>query len=266
MSNAIKEVEDPSARDTDEQRVDEINRLFDQADRPLFIFAHFMDTHGPQFSYSQQVFSRRETKKDWDTNQYQDAILTFDGNLENIYNHLEETGKLENTIIVIYTDHGFMYTVHNRIPLIIRFPKQAHAGTRSNNVQVIDVPATLLDYLEIPQPEWMSGASYLNGEAPALREIIGIVAGSPKKIQPPFFQIKSVVFTVCQKYYSLNVQENTFTSKLVTGHTAPCDPASLPLEEDIRAKILAYLEEHGYDVSGLEDGANRPKEPGSGQN
>ncbi|MBI5935559.1 MAG: sulfatase-like hydrolase/transferase [Chloroflexi bacterium] len=266
MSNAIKEVEDPHARDTDGQRVDEINQLFDQADRPLFIFAHFMDTHGPHFSYSQQVFSKRETARDWDVNQYQDAILTFDGNLKKIYNHLEETGKLENTIIVIYTDHGFMYTVTSRIPLIVRFPEQAHAGTRSHNLQVIDVPATLLDYLGLPQPEWMSGASFLEEEAPALREIISIVAGSPKKIKPPFFQIKSVVFTVCQKYYSFNVQENKFTTKLVTGHTAPCDPASLPLEEDIRAKIIAYLEAHGYDVSGLQDEAERPKEPGSGQN
>jgi glucan phosphoethanolaminetransferase (alkaline phosphatase superfamily) len=266
MSNAIKEVEDPTARDTDELRVEQINALFDQADRPLFIFAHFMDTHGPKFSYDQQVFSRDDAKRDWDVNHYQDAILTFDGNLESLYNHLEETGKLENTIIVVYTDHGFMYTVHNRIPIIIRFPEQAHTGTRSNNLQVIDVPATLLDYLGIQQPDWMSGASFLDGEAPAQREIISIVAGSPKKIQPPFFQIKSVVFTVCQKYYSFNVQENTFTSKLVTGHTAPCDPASLPLEEEIRAKILAYLEAHGYDVSGLQYEAERPKEPGSGQN
>ncbi len=265
MSNAIKEVEDPHARDTDGQRVDEINQLFDQADRPLFIFAHFMDTHGPQFSYSQQVFSKRETARDWDVNQYQDAILTFDGNLEKIYNHLEETGKLENTIIVIYTDHGFMYTVTNRIPIIVRFPEQAHAGRRTNNLQVIDIPATLLDYLGLPQPEWMSGASFLEGEAPAQREIISIVAGSPKKINPPFFQIKTVVFTVCQKHYSFNVQENKFTSKSVTGHTAPCDPVSLPTEEDIRAKIIAYLEAHGYDVSGLEE-ADRPKEPGGGKN
>jgi len=253
MSNAIKEVEDPNARDTDEQRVEQINQLFDQADRPLFIFAHFMDTHGPQFSYSEQVFSKDDSTRDWDVYHYQDAILTFDGNLEKIYNHLEETGKLENTIVVIYTDHGFMYTVHNRIPLIIRFPEQAHAGTRTSNLQVIDVPATLLDYLDISQPEWMSGDSFLTEETPAMREIISIVAGSPKKIKPPFFQIKSVVFTVCQKSYSFNVQENTFTSKLVTGHTAPCDPASLPTEEDIRARMIAYLEEHGYDVSTLLD-------------
>lgn len=265
MSNAIKEVEDPSARDTDGQRVEQINALFDQADRPLFIFAHFMDTHGPHFSYNEQVFSKRDISRDWDVNQYQDAILAFDGNLESIYSHLEETGKLENTIIVVYTDHGFMYTVHNRIPIVIRFPEQAHAGTRSNNLQVIDVPATLLDYLGLQQPEWMSGASFLESEAPAQREIISIVAGSPKKIKPPFFQIKSVVFTVCQKYYSLNVQENTFTSKLVTGHTAPCEPTSLPREEHIRARILAYLEQHGYDISSLQVDANLPKQPGSEQ-
>ena len=251
MRTPIKEVEDPNARMTDQQRVQQIEDLLDQHDRPLFVFAHFMDTHGPHFSSSQHVFSTGESDQEWDKNQYKDAILSFDGSVEQIYRHLEESGQLENTILVVYTDHGYMYSVTSRIPIIIRFPEQSHTGTRENNLQVIDVSATLLDYLDIEQPAWMSGLSFLNFEAPARREIISIVAGSPKKIKPPFFQIKSVVFTVCQKYYSLNVQDNIFTVNNVAGHTAPCEPQSLPHDEDIRAEILAYLEKYGYDISSL---------------
>jgi arylsulfatase A-like enzyme len=251
MHNPIKEVYDPKARMTDEQRIQQIEGLLDHANRPLFIFAHFMDTHGPHFSSSQHMFSTGETDDEWDKELYQDAILSFDGSVEQIYQHLKETGQLENTILVVYTDHGYMYTVNNRIPIIIRFPEQAHAGTRTNNLQVIDVPVTLLDYLDIEKPAWMSGSTFLNSEAPPTREIISIIAGSPKKIKPPFFQIKSVAVIVCQKYYELNVQEDKITIKTVVGHTAPCEAQSLPLEEEIRAEIVAYLERYGYDVSSL---------------
>ena len=251
MHNAIKEVDDPNARMTDEQRVQQIKDLLDQADRPLFIFAHFMDTHGPHFSSSRHVFSTGETDAEWDREQYQDAILSFDGSVEQIYGYLEETGQLENTILVVYTDHGFMYTVSKRVPIIIRFPEQAHAGTRKNNLQVIDIPVTLLDYLGMEKPAWMSGSSFLNSELSPTREIISVIAGSPKKVKPPFFQIKSVVFIVCQKYYELNVQENKLTVTDLVGHTAPCDPQLLPPQEEIRAEILDYLERYGYDVSSL---------------
>lgn len=258
MRNPILEVNDPRSRMTDAQRVEQIGELLERRDRPLFIFAHFMDTHGPYFSSELDTFSPDETEEDekeWDRDEYRDAILSFDANVERIYRRLEETGQLENTILVVYTDHGFMYTVTGRVPILIRFPKQERAGVRQNNLQVIDVPVTLLDYLGIPKPAWMSGLSFLDSEAPARREIVSLVGSSPKKIGPPFFQIKTVVFVVCQKYYALNVQENKLETNMVADHTARCDPGSLPTGAEMRAEIVAYLKAHGYDVSSLE-GAN----------
>jgi arylsulfatase A-like enzyme len=211
-----------------------------------------MDTHGPHFSSSRQVFSTEANEaEEWDKARYEDAILSFDGSVEKIYKHLEEHGQLDNTILVIYTDHGFKYTVWNRIPIIIHFPNDAHAGTREHNIQVIDVPATLLDYLDIPQPEWMTGLSFLNDEPPVDRQIVSITAGSPSKIKPPFYQIKIVQVLVCQKWYTLNVQENKWDTGNVSGHTAKCSLDLLPPEEDMRQKILDYLEKYGYDVSSL---------------
>ena len=251
MNNPFKEVNDPKSRMTDEQRVQQIRDLLDQREQPLFIFAHFMDTHGPHFTSSQSVFSTGDSEEEWDKDRYLDAILSFDGSVQKIYQYLQETDQLENTILVVYTDHGFMYSVGHRIPIIIRFPEQEHAGTRTNNLQVIDVSATLLDYLGMQQPDWMSGESFLESEAPSHREIISIIAGSPKKIKPPFYQIKSVTVTICQRYIELNVQENKLIIKDVAGHTAPCEAQTLPLEEEIRAEIITYLERYGYDVSSL---------------
>ncbi len=254
MKNPLKEVNNPEAKVTDVQRVDQILTAIDnaQADRPVYVFAHLMDTHGPHFSSEKQVFSTGSTDEEWDKARYEDAILSFDGSVEKIYKHLEAHGQLDNTILVIYTDHGFKYTTWNRIPIILHFPKAAHAGTRKSNLQVIDVPATLLDYLGIPQPEWMTGTSFLTEEPPVDRQIISITAGSPSKINPPFYQIKLVQVLVCQKWYMLNVQENKYETGTVNGYTSKCSQDLLPPEDEIHQKILDYLEKYGYDISSLQ--------------
>jgi hypothetical protein len=114
------------------------------------------------------------------------------------------------------------------------------------------MPVTLLDYLGIPKPAWMTGLSFLKGEPPVDRQIISVVAGSPTKIQPPFYQVQSVQVQVCQKTYTLNVQTNSWATGTPSGYTAGCDMNLLPSEEEIHQSILDYLEKHGYDVSSLE--------------
>lgn len=253
MQNPLAEVNDPKTRVSDEQRVDQIIDLLDHADRPVFIFAHLMDTHGPYFSFQKQVFSRASSAdKPWEKSHYLDAILSFDGHVKKIYEHLAETGQLNHTILVIYTDHGFQYATHERIPIIIHFPENANAGTRQNNVQIIDIPSTLLDYLGLPIPEWMDGRSFLRGETPVDREIITLTAGSPNDIAPPFYQINTLQVIICQKWYMLNVRKNTFDSGMIPGHTAKCDENLLPSDKQIHQRILEYLMKYGYDISSLQ--------------
>jgi len=241
---------------SDDERVDQIIDLLDQVDRPVFVFVHLMDTHGPNFSSSKQTHtsdSSDNSQETWDLNLYEDAIRNFDKHVEKIYTHLAQTGQLENTILVIYTDHGYRYAVNQRIPLIIHFPKNAYAGKRSNNVQIIDIPVTLLDYLRFQKPNWMAGRSLLDGEPPAIRHITSIIAGSPWKIAPPFYQIKIVQVIVCQKWYRLNVQENKWQSEFIYQHSAYCDKKLLPTEQEIHQEILDYLEQHGYDIRSLKE-------------
>src|SRR5258706_8336724 len=251
MVNPLQEVYNPKIGKTDQQRVQEIFDLLDHAHSPVFVFAYLIDTHGPNFAPDKQVFSTGETDEAWNQGQYEDAILSFDGSVQQIYNHLAETGQLDNTIIVISTDHGYKYTTFNRIPLLMHFSKDAQTGIRQNNIQLIDVPVTLLDYLGIPKPEWMSGMSLLNSETPVDRQIISITAGSPTKIKPPFYQIKSVQVQVCQKSYFLNVQDNTWSTGTPSGYKSPCDKKLLPPENQIHQTIIDYLEKYGYDISSL---------------
>ncbi|HSM72027.1 MAG TPA: sulfatase-like hydrolase/transferase [Anaerolineales bacterium] len=255
MNNPLAGVTSPKSRMSDAEKKDQIIQLMDEADRPLFIFAHFMDTHGPEFSSPFQVFSNGPIKdnKRWSVAHYKDALLSYDASVREVYEYLEQTGKLDNTILVIYTDHGYGYAMNHRIPLLIHFPGSTPAGTRTNNVQVLDLPVTLLDYLDIPTPAWMVGTSMLGDEPPADREIFAIKTGSPKRITPPFHKIKIVQLTVCQKWYALNVQENEWRSGMAARHTSTCESDMLPTDEEARQRILEYLEQHGYDISSLQE-------------
>lgn len=251
MMDAVTAVHDPAARISDEARVDLILDTLDRADRPVFIFTHMMDTHGPEFASGEYVFSTGPSSEKWDVNNYLDAILTFDGNVKRIYDYLDQTGKLEDTILVIYTDHGFNYAINARIPILIRLPHDEHARHIKSNVQVIDVPATLLDYLGIPQPEWMSGTSLLIDDPPAGRIIFSTTSGDPREFAPPFHQINILQGIVCNRWYRLHVRENIYNTGRIAAHTAGCDEASLPEDEEIHRVLLDYLDQHGYDTQSL---------------
>jgi arylsulfatase A-like enzyme len=252
MVNPLQEVYNPKIGKTDQQRVQEIFDLLDHARQPVFVFAYFIDTHGPNFAPDKQVFATKAESEAWNQGQYEDSILSFDGSVKQIYDHLAQTGQLDNTIIVVSTDHGYKYTTFNRIPIMMHFPKDAHAGTREHNTQLIDIPVTLLDYLGISKPEWMSGMSFLNNETPIERQIISVTAASPTKIQPPFYQIKTLQVQVCQRTYTLNVEDNTWITSIPIDYVAPCNTKTLPSDDEIRKKILDYLKNHDYDISSLQ--------------
>jgi len=91
----------------------------------------------------------------------------------------------------------------------------------------------------------------LNGEPHADREIMSTTAGSPKMIAPPFYQIQSIQVIVCQKWYVLNIREDTWHTGMIKGHTAKCAEDILPSEEEVHQTILEYLEKHNYDISSL---------------
>ena len=103
--------------------------------------------------------------------------------------HLEETGQLENTIIIFTSDHGQTLGSHggltdkgwhhfeetHRIPLIVRFPHRAHAGkVLSELVSLSDIYPTVLDMAgEAWEEKNIDGASLLpliNGKADNWRD------------------------------------------------------------------------------------------------
>ena len=116
-----------------------------------------------------------------------DAEIRFtDDVVGRILSKLETLGVLDQTLIVLTSDHGeglmdheemqhgfHLYDEILAIPLIIRFPGRVHAGARhANQVRSIDILPTVLEWLGLPQPEQAQGESLLsllrNGGAPRL--------------------------------------------------------------------------------------------------
>ena len=126
-----------------------------------------------------------DTKKDFDLDQvidlYDGCVRNFDEEVKRIVNHLEACGLRENTIVVIYSDHGMEFFEHDtwgqgnsvrgdfsaRVPLVISHPGLKGREPCSYVVRTIDVAPTLLDLAGIAPPAAMDGVSlvpYLDGE------------------------------------------------------------------------------------------------------
>lgn len=146
---------------TDEERFYGVMAALDRPE-PTFVHAHFMGTHGPSFRLERQVFSTGDQEEPWDPDFYDDAIRQFDQYLERIYDQLVATGGLEETLIIVTSDHGQHYEPTTRIPLMIRYPDQAIDGVETVNVQRLDIAPTVLDVLGFQAPRWMAGTSLVD--------------------------------------------------------------------------------------------------------
>ncbi len=265
MVNPFEIVTQPTGdlRMQDRARMDQLLDVIINSDSPVFVHVHLMGTHGAKFYPNQRVFSERKEQPDpWMTDFYDDAILTFDTYVGEVIDALDEAGTLNNTILIIYTDHAQRYKVNVRIPLIIHFPGGEYQGSIATNAQNLDIAPTILDYLEITQPEWMGGQSLLRDDFQGQRLIFSMSASNNLKaisdgkfaldveqLTPPFYQFGKVNIVDCQMWYSINFASMEWSSGEVAGHTAPCGNDELFSMEQIEQALIDHLSREGFDTS-----------------
>lgn len=103
---------------------------------------------------------------------YAACISYADAQVAQVMGHLEKLGLAENTIVVLWGDHGFHLGEHAvwgkhtlfeeslRSPLVIRAPGMKHAGQATDAiVETIDLYPTLCELAGVPVPEGLSGKS-----------------------------------------------------------------------------------------------------------
>jgi len=168
--------------------VDSVIRWLDkiwQPSSPFFMFINFLDAHWPLYppkSFREKFNALEcvrtvepqhkvealaheihpEQVKQW-LALYDASIAHLDSQLERLYTYLQGKGILDDTIIVILSDHGDYYGEHGlfghsiglydpliRVPMLIRYPELFPPGTVFKpQVQTMDIFPTLLEACRI---------------------------------------------------------------------------------------------------------------------
>ncbi|XDZ66472.1 sulfatase-like hydrolase/transferase [Alphaproteobacteria bacterium LSUCC0684] len=156
-----------------------VNRHEDELKNPNPVYAAFAgNAIGQAF--------RKESVRAKALGAYMGLIKQIDDQMGVLFSWLEESGQMDNTMIVITSDHGDYMGDHwlgekdlfhepsVKVPLIIHDPSSKADASRGNVsdalVESIDLAPTFLDFIGSPQPdEILEGRSlmpFLHGETP----------------------------------------------------------------------------------------------------
>lgn len=175
---------------------------------PFFMYVHFIDPHDPYLAPRPFTF---QTKK-WNLSNVSQTLLymflqpsgygmygvgrtntlypgqvdnmrdRYDGEIKyidqaisQIFRKLEERSLLNNTLVILTSDHGEEFLEHGdikhgatlyqetiHVPLIMFFPNGKWSGKRLKApARSIDISPTILDFLKVEQPETFRGESLL---------------------------------------------------------------------------------------------------------
>ena len=101
------------------------------------------------------------------------CVKGIDDNVGRLFKHLEETGQMDNTVIIYTGDQGFMLGEHDyqdkrwmyeesmRMPFLVRYPKTVKAGQRFDTIiENVDYAPTMLDFANAKIPKTVQGRSF----------------------------------------------------------------------------------------------------------
>lgn len=100
------------------------------------------------------------------------GVVDNDYNAGRVMEALEKAGILDDTAMILSSDHGFflgewafynkmlMHEPSIRVPLAIRYPRVIKPGTVSEQMALnLDIAPTILELAGLREPEWMQGTS-----------------------------------------------------------------------------------------------------------
>lgn len=123
------------------------------------------------------IRSMREPREAFELDQiidlYDGCVRRFDDEVRGIVQQLKKSGVDNNTIVLIYSDHGMELFEHDtwgqgnsavgeaspRVPLVVVDPRSSGHGVDSRVVRTVDVAPTLLEMCGIDAPVYMDGVS-----------------------------------------------------------------------------------------------------------
>ena len=175
---------------------DAVNWLINEADilpQPFLGYFHFLPPHAPYNTRRQFIDAfqnsditikskpkhplakpgrvKQEYSLDHYRRTYDEYILYVDSEFNRLYKALDEGGILDNTYLILTSDHGEMFergilghstpSLHDpllRIPLLIFPPGQLSRRDIYSNTSAVDLLPTLLSLAGRPIPSWIEGS------------------------------------------------------------------------------------------------------------
>ncbi len=164
--------------------------------RPFFAFLNYIDAHAPftppaeyaarfgvrgprpllhRITNDKSTLTEEERAAgDYDRNRYDASIAFLDHELGRMFDELERRGVLDNTLVIVTSDHGehlgemgiyahanslYMELLH--VPLLIAFPGRVPSGGDriGQPVSLRSIPATILDLTGAPDERRIPGES-----------------------------------------------------------------------------------------------------------
>jgi arylsulfatase A-like enzyme len=126
-----------------------------------------VDPNLPDEAYTREAYQRYLKR-------YLRCVKGIDDNLGRLLKHLEQSGELDNTVIMYTSDQGMMLGEHDymdkrwmyeesyRMPFIVRWPETVAAGSTADAlVNNTDFAPTILDIAGQTTPDSMQGRSFL---------------------------------------------------------------------------------------------------------
>ncbi len=159
-------------------------------DQRIFMYVHYMDPHDPYFvhPYDGRSYHSEDGVPAWLLRDvYDGEIAYFDRHFGNLIATLKRLGLYDQALIIFTADHGEEFYEHQgwahgktlyqeimSVPLIIKYPGNAHAGTVDEGLaRSLDIAPTILDVVGIQPPAAMEGISLrLPANSPARAQAV----------------------------------------------------------------------------------------------
>jgi arylsulfatase A-like enzyme len=184
---------------------------------------------------------------------YYACVSYVDAQVGRVLDALEASGLADNTIVVLWGDHGWHLGEHGlwskhcnfekvlHSPLIIRAPGEP-IGIRSDQlVEFVDVYPTLCDLAGLPLPFQLQGdslAPLISGDDPSWKEAVFCRWGSGETIITPTHA------------YTEWIREGKFVARMLYDHTTDREetvniaefPENQNLVQSLHDQLMAHLE------------------------
>jgi arylsulfatase A-like enzyme len=140
----------------------------DRGDTPFFSWYIHWDLPEPRLSWCESVEQWKPLVR-----AYLACVSFVDSQVGRLLDALETNGYAENTIVVLWSDHGYhlgeklitgkntLWERSTRVPLIFAGPQVGKGAVCRQPVELLDIYPTLNDLLGLPQVEGLEGHSLL---------------------------------------------------------------------------------------------------------